>query len=68
MAFLKREIKQRKTITMADLLVKLKETYPDAHITRRHNITLKMARVRHEPNKRFGQDIDINAHIKEVYN
>jgi transposase len=74
--FLLNEIKQRKTITMDDLLVKLKEKYPDADITRQHltrvvrdnNITLKIARVRHEPNKRFGKDIDINAKIKEFYN
>ena len=74
--FLLNEIKQRKTITMEDLLVKLKEKYPDADITRRHlsrvvhdnNITLKITRVRHEPNKRFGKDIDINAKIKDFYN
>ncbi len=67
--------KQRKTITMADLLVKLKEKFADADISRRHltrvvrdnHITLKIARVRHEPNKRFGKDIDINAHIKDFY-
>jgi hypothetical protein len=34
--FLKRELKQMKTITMADLLVKLKEKYADADISRRH--------------------------------
>ncbi len=51
--FLLNEIKQRKTITMDDLLVKLKEKYPDADITRQYltrvvrdnNITLKIARV-----------------------
>ena len=61
---------------MEDLLVKLKDKYPDADITRRHlsrvvhdnNITLKITRVRHEPNKRFGKDIDINAKIKDFYN
>jgi hypothetical protein len=61
---------------MEDLLVQLKAKYPDADITRQHlsrvvrdnNITLKLARVRHEPNKRFGKDIDINAKIKEFYN
>ena len=74
--FLINEIKKRKTITMEDLLIKLKEKYPDADITRQHltrvvrdnNITLKIARVRHEPNKRFGKDIDINSKIKEFYN
>ena len=34
--FLINEIKKRKTITMEDLLVKLKEKYPDADITRQH--------------------------------
>jgi transposase len=70
--FLIHEIKKRKTITMEDLLVKLKEKYPDADITRQHltkvvrdnNITLKIARVKHKPNKRFGKDIDINAKIR----
>ena len=34
--FLLQEIKQNKTITMDDLLVKLKEKYKDVNITRRH--------------------------------
>jgi len=73
--FLLQEIKQNKTITMEDLLVKLKEKYKDVNITRRHlsrlvrdnNITLKITRVRHEPTKRFGKDIDINRQIKDFY-
>jgi len=32
-----------------------------------NNITLKITRVRHEPTKRFGKDIDINQKIKEFY-
>ena len=32
-----------------------------------NNITLKITRIRHEPNKRFGKDIDINKKIKEFY-
>ena len=55
---------------MEDLLVKVKEKYPSFHISRRHlgrvirdnNITLKITRVRHEPTKRFGKDIDINPY------
>ena len=51
------EIKKNKTITMEDLLVKVKEKYPSFDISRRHlgrvirdnNITLKITRVRHEP-------------------
>lgn len=69
------EIKKNKTITMDDLLVKLKEKYPTLTLSRFHlsrvvrdnNITLKITRVRHEPNKRFGKDIDINAQIKQFY-
>jgi transposase len=57
--FLLNEINKRKTMTMEDLLAKLKEKHPDAHITREHltrvvrdnNITLKIARVRHEMNQ-----------------
>lgn len=60
---------------MEDLLVKLKETYPELSLSRFHlsrvvrdnNITLKMTRIRHEPNKRFGKDIDIKAQIKQFY-
>ena len=33
-----------------------------------NNITLKNTRIRHEPNKRFGKDIDINKKIKELVN
>ena len=62
------EIKKNKTITMEDLLVKVKEKYPSFDISRRNlgrvikdnNITLKITRVRHEPIKRFGKEIDIN--------
>jgi transposase len=69
------EIKKNKTITMEDLLVKVKEKYHSFDISRRHlgrvikdnNITLKITRVRHEPTKRFGKDIDINQKIKEFY-
>ena len=69
------EIKKNKTITMEDLLVKLKLKFPEFNITRRHlsrivkdnNITLKLTRIRHEPTKRFGKDIDINSKIKEFY-
>jgi DDE superfamily endonuclease len=61
---------------MEDLLVKLKMHYPDFNITRRHlqrvvkqnNITLKLTRVRHEPVKRFGKDVDINRNLEEFYN
>ena len=32
-----------------------------------NNITLKMTRIRHEPIKRFGKDIDINNNLKDFY-
>ena len=73
--FLLDEIKKNKTITMDDLLVKAKDKFVDFDITPRHlsrvvrdnNITLKITRVRHEPVKRFGKDIDINRQIKDFY-
>ena len=69
------EIKKNKTITMNDLLSKIKNKYPSFDLSTRHlsrvvkdnNITLKITRIRHEPNKRFGKDIDINSKIKEFY-
>ena len=52
---------------MDDLLVKLKEKYPTltllrfhlSRIVRDNNITLKITRIRHEPTKRFGKEIDV---------
>jgi hypothetical protein len=73
--FILAELKNNKTITMDDLLVKLKEKYPTLTLSRFHlsrivrdnNITLKITRIRHEPTKRFGNEIDINAKIKDFY-
>jgi transposase len=73
--FLLQEIKKNKTITVEDLLHLLKNKYPDVDLNKSHisriihdnNITLKMTRIRHEPIKRFGKDIDINKSIKEFY-
>ena len=70
------EIKKNKTITIEDLLYLLKNKYPEIDLNKSHihriihdnNITLKLTRIRHEPNKRFGKDIDINKSIKEFYN
>ena len=64
--FLLQEIKKNKTITIDDLLYLLKNKYPDAQLSQSHlhriirdnNITLKLTRIRHEPVKRFGKDID----------
>lgn len=69
------EITKNKTITMDDLLDKLKDKYKNINLTSRHlsriirdnNITLKLTRYRHEPIKRFGKPIEINKKIKEFY-
>jgi transposase len=73
--FLLQEIKKNKTITIEDLLYLLKNKYPDLDLNKSHisriihdnNITLKMTRIRHEPIKRFGKDIDINNNLKNFY-
>jgi transposase len=74
-AFVLQEINKNKTITIEDLLYLLKNKYPDLHLSPSHlhrvindnNVTLKLTRIRHEPTKRFGKDIDINKKIKEFY-
>ena len=74
--FLLQEIKKNKTITIDDLLYLLKNKFPDAQLSQSHlhriirdnNITLKLTRIRHEPIKRFGKDIDINNNLKDFYN
>ena len=61
--------------TIEDLLYLLKNKHPNLDLNKSHisriihdnNITLKMTRIRHEPVKRFGKDIDINKSIKEFY-
>ena len=66
---------KNKTITMDDLLSKIKSNYPSFDLSSRqlsrvvkdNNITLKITRIRHEPIKRFGKDIDINSKIKDFY-
>ena len=73
--FLLQELKKNKTITIEDLLYLLKNKYPDVDLNKSHinriikdnNITLKITRIRHEPVKWFGKDIDINANIKKFY-
>lgn len=73
--FVLSEIKKNKTITIEILLNKLKDRFKDLELTRRHladiikdnNISLKLTHIRHEPNKRFGKDIDITEKLKEFY-
>jgi transposase len=70
-----KEINKNKTITIDDLLSKIKSNYPSFELSSRqlsrvikdNNITLKITRIRHDPNKRFGKDIDMNKSIKEFY-
>ena len=71
--FLLQELKKNKTITIEDLLYLLKNKYNNVDLNKSHinriikdnNITLKITRIRHEPVKRFGKDININANIKK---
>jgi len=73
--FLLQELNKNKTITIEDLLYLLKNKYPDVDLNKSHinriikdnNITLKITRIRHEPVKRFGKDIDINVNIRKFY-
>ena len=72
--FLLDEIKKNKTITMTELKHKLKDKFKIElsrfHINRivnDNNITLKITRIRHEPEKRFGKEININQKLKEFY-
>jgi transposase len=73
--FILEELKKNKTITLEEILTKLKTKYKDVDLSLMHvhriiknnNITLKITRIRHEPVKRFGKDIDINKKIKEFY-
>ncbi len=73
--FILDEINKDKTITTESLLKKLKEKFKDIDLSRRHisqiikdnNISLKLTRFRHEPDKRFGKEININEKLKEFY-
>jgi hypothetical protein len=73
--FLVDEINKNKTITLHELNQKLKDKYKDAKLSTTqifrvindNNITLKLTRIRHEPVKRFGKDININENIKKFY-
>jgi len=68
-------IENDKTITMSDLLNKIKIKFPNFDISRRHlsnvindnNITLKLTRFRHEPKTRFRKPIYISKQIQDFY-
>ena len=61
--FIIKELKQNKTITMEDLLIKLQRQFQDLELSERHlaqvvkdnNVTLKITHLLHVPNKRFGK-------------
>ena len=69
------ELTKNKTITLEDLIIKLKTKFKNLLISKMHlhriikdnNITLKLTRLRHEPIKRFGKKIDIKSKLKEFY-
>jgi transposase len=73
--FILDELKKKNTITIADLLLKIKIKFPNLTLSLMHlhriikdnNISLKLYRVRHEPEKRFGKDININNKLGEFY-
>jgi len=74
-SFIKQQLKQNKTITIDQLLVKLKTKYPNLTLSRVHlgrvvrdiNITLKQTRLRHVPKTRYKKPIVIKNQIKEFY-
>ena len=69
-SFIKQQLKQNKTITMDELLAKLKTKYPDltlSRVVRDINITLKQTRLRHVPKTRYKKPIVIKNQIKEFY-
>jgi len=73
--FILEELKKNKTITIEDLLTKLKNKFKNLSISSTHihriikenYISLKLTKIRHEPIKRFGKDININEKIKDFY-
>ena len=68
-------VKKNRTITLKEIKEKLKEKFNDLDISIFHlhrilkdqRITLKLSRFRHEPEKRFGKEININQKLKEFY-
>ena len=73
--FLLDEIKKNKTITLQELNEKLKDKYNTFISTTQifrvindNNITLKQTRIRHEPIKRFGKEINIKNKLTDFYN
>jgi len=72
--FLKKGIKNDKTITISDLTSKLNQKYNEhlsksqiTNVIKDNNITLKQTKIRHEPKTRYKKPIDINKQIDEFY-
>jgi transposase len=73
--FLLSEIKKDKTITIDNLLKKLKKKYPSTQLSRTHlgqvikdnNISLKQTRVRHDPKTRYGRPVQIRNQLATFY-
>ena len=74
--FILEELKNNKTITIEDFLTKLKTKFKTLTLSKTHlhriikenYISLKLTKIRHEPIKRFGKDINIKEKIKQFYN
>jgi hypothetical protein len=71
-SFIKHQLGKNKTITMDELLTKLKTKYPDLTLSRVHlgrivrdiNITLKQTRLRHVSKTRYKKPIIIKIKSK----
>jgi len=69
--FVKKQLKENKTITMDELLTKLKTKYPNLTLSRVYlgrivrdiNITLKQTRLRHVPKTRYKKPIVIKSKL-----
>jgi transposase len=73
--FIKNEINKDKSITLNELLIKFKNEFPNFSISLMHlyriikdnYISLKLLRLRHEPIKRFGKNINIKEKLNDFY-
>ena len=73
--FIIKVVKENNFITLEEILVNILSKFKDFSIHRSHlhrilldnNITLKLKRHLHTPNKRFGKEVDIKAKLKEFF-
>lgn len=74
-AFITGLVKKNPEITASEVLTAFKTNFPTILLSRVHigrimrdnNYTLKRTRVRHEPQKRFGKDVNIKDMLKKFY-